>query len=333
VVLGRAALPFEVGEGLDEETAGAAGGVEHGLAEPRGGDLDHEADHRPRRVELARVAGGIAHFLEHRLVELAQGVDFGRRLEVDGVDLVDHAAQQVAVDHAVRDAAKDAGDHVAAVLAAGAAQRAQIGEQAGAAGAVRPHGALLLEEGEEVLAGQVGLARGPVAPAVGRLDGRAVRRAGAGGLFLADPFGVVQELEEQDPGEHGQAVELAAQPLVLAHDVARGLDQSAELPRAGGQIRALAAVRVSAHALLTGRTPVLVDRWIFEVRRTSGCARRKTGAAAQILCCQEITGDERLQKSRWQSVSTTRFRFQSGRLGTGPDAARKKEGKAFVSED
>ena len=39
---------------------------------------------------------------------------------------------------------------------------------------------------------------------------------------------VVQELEEHDPGEHRQAVEVAVQPLVLAHDVAGGLDEAAE---------------------------------------------------------------------------------------------------------
>ena len=36
-------------------------------------DLDHEADDRPRRVELAGVAGGVAHLAQHRLVEVAEG--------------------------------------------------------------------------------------------------------------------------------------------------------------------------------------------------------------------------------------------------------------------
>ena len=39
-------------------------------------DFDHEADHGPGRVELAGVAGRVAHLLEHRLVEVAEGVDF-----------------------------------------------------------------------------------------------------------------------------------------------------------------------------------------------------------------------------------------------------------------
>ena len=53
-------------------------------------------------------------------------------------------------------------------------------------------------------------------------------------FFLADLFHVIQELQEHDPGEHGQAVEVAVQALVLAHDVAAGLDEAPELLGGGG---------------------------------------------------------------------------------------------------
>ena len=62
---------------------------------------DHEADDGARRVELAGVAGGVAHLPEHRLVEVAERVDFVGRGEVDAVDLVDDVAQQIAADHPV----------------------------------------------------------------------------------------------------------------------------------------------------------------------------------------------------------------------------------------
>ena len=70
----------------------------------------------------------------------------------------------------------------------------------------------------------------PVAPAVGRLDGRA--EASCPRSFASssrDLLHVVQELQEHDPGEHRQAVEVAVEALVLAHDVAAGLDEAAEL--------------------------------------------------------------------------------------------------------
>jgi hypothetical protein len=48
------------------------------------------------------------------------------------------------------------------------------------------------------------------------------------GALFANLLVVVQELEEHDPCEHGQAVEVAVESLVLAHDVAGGLDEGAE---------------------------------------------------------------------------------------------------------
>ncbi len=55
-------------------------------------------------------------------------------------------------------------------------------------------------------------------------------------------YNIVEELEEHDPGEHRQAVEVAVEPLVLAHDVARGLDDAAEALRGGGWLRVLLAI-------------------------------------------------------------------------------------------
>ena len=50
-------------EGLHQEAAGAAGRIEN--VSPRRGfsDVDHESHHGARRVELAGIAGGVAHLL------------------------------------------------------------------------------------------------------------------------------------------------------------------------------------------------------------------------------------------------------------------------------
>ena len=105
-VLDGLALLGQVVVRLDQEAARAAGGVEDGFAQPRVDHLDHEADHGPRRVELAVVAGRVAHLLEHRLVEVAEGEELLLGGEVDAADLVDDIAQQVAGGHAVDDAAE-----------------------------------------------------------------------------------------------------------------------------------------------------------------------------------------------------------------------------------
>ena len=46
-------------------------------------------------------------------------------------------------------------------------------------------------------------------------------------IGLLDLLPVVEELQEHDPGQHRQPVEVGREALVLAHDVARGLDQGA----------------------------------------------------------------------------------------------------------
>ena len=116
-VFDRFALFLQMLEGLDEKSTGAAGWVEDHLAELGIDDLHHEADDGTRGVEFAGIAGVVVHLLQYRFVEMAEGVDFVAAGEVDVIDLVDHVAEQVAVDHAVDRAFEDRGDDVAPVAA------------------------------------------------------------------------------------------------------------------------------------------------------------------------------------------------------------------------
>ena len=137
---------------------------------------------------------------------------------------------EVLGDHAVLDAAKDVGDHVAAAVAVATLQGPQAGEQPCALLAVGPHRLVVVDELDEFVAGDAVLLCGPVSPAIGRLDGRAVAFAGDGfALVSSHLLQVVEELEEHDPGEHRQAVEVAVEALVLPHDVAGRLDEAAQL--------------------------------------------------------------------------------------------------------
>ena len=145
-ILDRLALLLQVLERLDEKSAGAAGRVEDHFAESGVHHFDHEADDGARRVELAGVAGGVAHLFEHRLVEMAERVDLVAAGEVDVADLVDHVAQQVTVDHPVDRAFEDRGDDIAPVAAVGALQAAQIGEQSRPFLAVGPDGFFVVDE-------------------------------------------------------------------------------------------------------------------------------------------------------------------------------------------
>ena len=130
---GLAPASPDVLEGFDQKAAGPARGIEHSFAEPGIDHRHHEAHDGPRRVELAGVAGRVAHLPEHGLVEVAERVNFFGRREVDAVDLVDDVAQQIAAFHAVLHAFEHLGNHLApGVPLALLGQPAQIFEQAGA---------------------------------------------------------------------------------------------------------------------------------------------------------------------------------------------------------
>ena len=65
-------------------------------------------------------------------------------------------------------------------------------------------------------------------------------------FLLALQLQVIEELQEHDPGEQRQPVEVAVQPLVLAHDVAGGLEEAAEgwaVVAAGGRRLSVRAIR------------------------------------------------------------------------------------------
>lgn len=148
---------------------------------------------------------------------------------MDAVDQVHHVAQQIAAFHAVRETLKDGGDDVAAFAPAiVTAQSPQIGKKADAFGSIRALGLFCGQEGQQVRAGDTVHLGCPVAPAIRGFDDRAVILAGQFGAFLLDPLHVVEELQEHDPGQHRQAIKIAVQPLVLAHDLAGGFDDAVE---------------------------------------------------------------------------------------------------------
>src|SRR5262249_54283558 len=132
------ALLFQMLERFNEEAAGAAGWVKDHFAELRVYNFHHEADDRPRRVELAGVTGGVAHLLENRFVKMAESVDLVAAGEMDVADFIDYVAEEIAVDHAVDGAFKARRNDIAPVAAVGALKTPQISEQAGTFGPIGP---------------------------------------------------------------------------------------------------------------------------------------------------------------------------------------------------
>jgi hypothetical protein len=122
--------------------------------------------------------------------------------------------------------------------AVGALQTAQVSEQSGTLGAIGPYRFLVVYKANQLIARNPLRPGRPVAPAIRRFEGRAKAFARHLGFLLGDLLHVVEELEKHDPGEHGQAVQVAVEPLVLAHDVAAGLDDGGKALGGGQGLRA-----------------------------------------------------------------------------------------------
>ena len=150
--------------------------------------------------------------------------------EVDAVDLVDDVAQKVAVDHTIDRTAKDCSNDVTPVVDTGSLQVAQVGEESRTARAIGPYGFFVVDESDEVVACEHGVGVvGPITPAVRRFDSWLEAFARDRGFILAQLLHIVEEFEEEYPGEHGQAVKVSVKAFVFAHDVAYGFDDAAQL--------------------------------------------------------------------------------------------------------
>ena len=215
----------QVLDGTDEEAAGAGGGVHDAFAQLGVGHVHHELGDGAGGVELARVACAL-QVAQDFFVQVVELVAFGLAVEVDGVQLVDHLAQQMTTLHVVVGVFKHAAHHVAARVAL------RVGAQA-------------LEGGEELLVHKVkqgvaghafGIGR-PVAPAQVLGNGALVVVAGEFEFF----FQRVKHLEEQQPGELADALCVAIHARVLAHDVLDGFDDGGEV---GHGVRALSKNRL-----------------------------------------------------------------------------------------
>src|SRR5260370_23152197 len=116
-------------------------------------------------------------------------------------NFVNDIPQQVSTLHAVIDTTEYGRNYIASVVAVGAGQAAKIGEQAGAALAVRQPRFVLVDEGKKLVASNALRVGRPIAPAIGRLDGRAKFLSPKLSLFLTLLLKVIEEFEKHNPCE------------------------------------------------------------------------------------------------------------------------------------
>ncbi len=196
-------------DGAGEEATSTAGGVDDALFQLGVDAVDHEFGDRPWRIEFPGVAGALQVF-ENLLVDVTKGVALLGLVEVDALlDLVDHLADELAGFHVVVGVFKYAADHVGAfVLFVARHQGLQLGEQG------------VVDEVFQLIAGGPFGIGGPVAPAQVVGQRRLVVILHQLPLLLA----VVVDLEEEHPDQLADALGVAIDADILAHDVLDGFD-------------------------------------------------------------------------------------------------------------
>jgi hypothetical protein len=153
---------------------------------------------------------------------------------VDAIDLVDHILEQIPRLHAACDAAEDVGHHLPPAIPIRSLKAPHVGDEPGSPGSIRKVRLILVDEFQEVGPAEPVLLGRPVSPAVGGLDDRAVLLPLHLGTVFPDDLVIVEELQEEHPGQERQPIQVAVEPLVLPHDVAGGLDEATE-PLGGGE--------------------------------------------------------------------------------------------------
>ena len=195
-------------DGAGEEAAGAAGGVEEDLAGLRVDAVGHEGGDGAGGVVLAGVPGAL-EVVQDLLVDVAEVLALGQVVEVDGVDLVDHLAHELAGLHVVVGVLEDVAHHAAAiVLLVRCGSSLSRGKSSSltksiSASPVMPSGSAA-----------------QAAPAELLRDGRAVAVLHQLQFLVL----VVDDLEEEHPAELRDALGVAIDADVLAHDVLNGFD-------------------------------------------------------------------------------------------------------------
>ena len=151
--------------------------------------------------------------VEDLLVDVAEVLALGEVVEVDVVDAVDHLPHQLAGLHVVVGVLEHVAHDAAAVAGlAGGRELLEGREQ------------VVVDEGQQVVAGDAFGVGGPGAPLVARRNGRRVVAVQQFQFLVL----VVDDLEEEHPAQLADALRIAVHAGVLAHDVLDGLDEGAD---------------------------------------------------------------------------------------------------------
>ena len=199
-------------DGAGQKTAGAAGGVEERLSRLRIDLLDHKGGDRARRIIFARIAGGL-QVVQDLLIDVAEMLALGQVVEVYAIDLVDHLAHQLTGLHVVVGILEHIA-HDAAPVARLIRDRQLL----------ECRKEIAIDEAEQLLAGDALRISRPAPPLQVLRDRRAVVILQKLQLLVL----IIDDLQEKHPAELADALGVAVNASVLAHDVLYGFDKGAD---------------------------------------------------------------------------------------------------------
>ena len=203
----------QVLDGAGEKAAGAAGRVEKGLPELGVEHVDHELGNGPGGIVFPGVPGRL-QVGKDLFVDVVEQVAIAGFVEVQILfDGVDHLTEQGARLHVVIGVLKDRADNLT------------LGRDTG--GSRQP-----LERREEVVVDKLdqlfpGHPLGVLGPA-GPAETARQRRLVTGHGELPLLFLVVEDLQENQPDQLADALGVAIDADILAHDVLNGFDQGGQ---------------------------------------------------------------------------------------------------------
>ena len=174
--------------------------------------VGHEGGDGARRVVLARVAGRL-QVIENLLVDVAEVLTLGEVVEIDRVDPIHDLPHELARFHVVVGVLEHVAHDAPAVSWLRRSRKVlERREQ------------FAIDEGEEFLARDALGVRRPGAPLVFRRDRRAVVAAQEFEFLVL----IVDDLQEEHPAQLADALCIAIDAGILAHDVLDGFDGGAD---------------------------------------------------------------------------------------------------------
>jgi hypothetical protein len=195
-----------------EKAAGTASGIEQNFTGLWVDAVDHEGGDSSRRVIFACVAGGLK-VGEDLLVNVPKMLTIGEVVKINPIDFVDHLPHQLAGFHIIVSVLEHVFDHAAALARLSCRRQVLQGWEK-----------LAIHEGQQFIPGYAFGVSCPIPPLELGGNRRAIIVLHQVQLLIL----VVDDFQEEHPAQLADALRIAIDAGILAHDVLNGFNDGAD---------------------------------------------------------------------------------------------------------